>query len=101
MRDYVNDLEVGKPGMGCCWEGCTLADEPQGPHLSHQGHLPYDFCSVPDAPSLETGQWNVTQPQKGQNNAPCSAMDGPGDYHSERSKSEKDTHHTISRICGI
>ena len=30
-----------------------LADEPQGLQLSHEGCFPYDFCSVPDLPSLE------------------------------------------------
>ena len=28
-------------------------------------------------------------------------MDGPRDYHTKRSKSEKDKYHMISLICGI
>ena len=35
------------------------------------------------------------------NNAICSNMDGPKDYHTKWSKSEKDKYHVISLICGI
>ena len=35
------------------------------------------------------------------NNAICSNMDGPKDYHTKWSKSEKDKFHMISLICGI
>ena len=36
------------------------------------------------------------------NNAICSNMDGPRDYHTEWSKSDReDKYHTISLICGI
>ena len=35
------------------------------------------------------------------NNAICSNMDGPRDYHTKRSKSEKDKHHMTSLISGI
>ena len=36
------------------------------------------------------------------NNAICSNMDGPRDYHTKWSKSDqKDKHHTLSLICRI
>ena len=35
------------------------------------------------------------------NNAICSNMDGPRDYHAKWSKSEKEKYHMISLICGI
>ena len=35
------------------------------------------------------------------NNAICSNMDGPTDYHTKWSKSEKDKYHMIALICGI
>ena len=35
------------------------------------------------------------------NNAICSNMDGPRDYHTKWSKSEKDKYHMSSLICGI
>ena len=35
------------------------------------------------------------------NNAICSNMDGPRDYHTKWSKSEKDKYYMISVICGI
>ena len=35
------------------------------------------------------------------NNAIYSDMDGPRDCHTEWSKSDKDTYHMISLICGI
>ena len=35
------------------------------------------------------------------NNAICSTMDGPRDYHIEWSKTEKEKYHMISLICGI
>ena len=35
------------------------------------------------------------------NNAICSNMDGPRDYHTKRSKSEKDKYHIISFMCRI
>ena len=35
------------------------------------------------------------------NNAICSNMDGPRDYHTEWSKSDKDKYQMISLICGI
>ena len=35
------------------------------------------------------------------NNAICSNMDGPRDYHTKWSKSEKDKYHKTSFICGI
>ena len=34
------------------------------------------------------------------NNAMCSNMDGPRDYHTKRSKSERDKY-MLSLICGI
>ena len=37
--------------------------------------------------------------KKEQNNAICSNMDGPRDYHTKSSKSDK--YHMISLICGI
>ena len=38
---------------------------------------------------------------KKRNNAICSNMDGPRDYHTKWSKSGKDKYHMISLICGI
>ena len=35
------------------------------------------------------------------NNAICSNMDGPRDYHTKWSKPAKDKYHMISLICGI
>ena len=35
------------------------------------------------------------------NNAICSNMDGPRDYHTKWSKSDKDKYHMISLIYGI
>ena len=35
------------------------------------------------------------------NNSICSNMNGPGDYHTERSQKEKDKYHMISLTCGI
>ena len=35
------------------------------------------------------------------NNAICSNMDGPRDYHTKWGKSDKDRYHTRSLICGI
>ena len=35
------------------------------------------------------------------NNAICSNMDGPIDYHTKWSKPDKDKYHTILLICGI
>ena len=35
------------------------------------------------------------------NNAICSNMGGPRDYHTKWSKSEKDKYHMISLTCGI
>ena len=35
------------------------------------------------------------------NNAICSNMDGLRDYHTKRSKSDKDKYHMISLTCGI
>ena len=35
------------------------------------------------------------------NNAICSKMDGPRDYYTKWSESEKDKHHMILLICGI
>ena len=35
------------------------------------------------------------------NNAICSYMDGPSDYHTKWSQKEKDKYHMISLICGI
>ena len=35
------------------------------------------------------------------NNAICSNRNGPRDYHTKRSKSEKGRYHMISLICGI
>ena len=34
-------------------------------------------------------------------NAICSNMDGPRDYHTKWSKSDKDKYHMISLTCGI
>ena len=39
--------------------------------------------------------------QKEGNNAACSNMDRPRDDHTKSSKSDKDSHHIISLICGI
>ena len=40
--------------------------------------------------------------KKGWNNTICSNMDGPRDYHTKWSKSEKkDKYHIISLICGF
>ena len=44
---------------------------------------------------------NITQPWKEWNNAVCSNMDGPRDYHTKWSKPEKDKHPMISLICWI
>ena len=38
-------------------------------------------------------EWNITQPLKRWNNAICNHMDGPGDYHTQWSKTEKDKLH--------
>ena len=35
------------------------------------------------------------------NNAICSNMDGPRDYHTKWTKSEKDKYHVISLICNL
>ena len=35
------------------------------------------------------------------NNATCNNTDGPRDYHTKRSKTEKEKHHMISLIGGI
>ena len=39
--------------------------------------------------------------KRNENNAICSHMDGPPDYHTKSSISEKDKYHMISLICGI
>ena len=39
--------------------------------------------------------------EKEWNNALCSSMNGPRDYHTEGSKSEKGKYHMISLTCGI
>ena len=39
--------------------------------------------------------------KKPQNNAICSNMDGPRDYYTEWSKTEKDKYRMIFLICGI
>ena len=47
-------------------------------------------------------QWNTIQPQKEQNNAICSNMDGTRDsILSEVSQREKDKYHTILLMSGI
>ena len=38
---------------------------------------------------------------KAWNNAICSNIDGPKNYHTKWSKSEKNKHHMRSLICGI
>ena len=45
-------------------------------------------------------QCNITQPQKGWNNAIWSNMDGPENFYTNWNKSEKDKHHMTSFICG-
>ena len=45
-------------------------------------------------------QWNITWPLK-RMKAICSTMDGPRDYHTKGSKSEKDRYYTISFICDL
>ena len=35
-------------------------------------------------------QWNITQPEKGTNNAICNSMDGPRDCHTKTSKSDRE-----------
>ena len=35
------------------------------------------------------------------NNSICSKMEGPREYHTKWSKSDKDKYHMISLICGI
>ena len=45
-------------------------------------------------------QWNISH-KKNQNNAICSNMDRPRDYHTKWSKSERDKYHMISLIHGI
>ena len=35
------------------------------------------------------------------NNAICSNMDGPRDYHTNWNKQDRDKYHIISLICGI
>ena len=39
--------------------------------------------------------------KKDWNNAICSNMDGPRDYHTKWSKPDKDKYQMISLICGI
>ena len=39
--------------------------------------------------------------EKEWNNALCSSMNGPRDYHTKVSKSEKGKYHMISLTCGI
>ena len=39
--------------------------------------------------------------KKEQNDAICSNMDGPRDYHTKWSQKEKDKYHMVSLICGI
>ena len=39
--------------------------------------------------------------EKEWNNALCSSMNGPRDYHTKGSKSEKGKYHMISLTCGI
>ena len=43
----------------------------------------------------------LLNPKKEWNNAICSNMDGPKDYHAKQSQTEKDKYHMISLICGI
>ena len=43
----------------------------------------------------------VLSHKKEWSNAICINMDGPGDYHTKRSKSEKDKYHMMYLICGI
>ena len=38
---------------------------------------------------------------KEQNNAICSKMDGPRNYHTKCNKSEKHKYHIVSLICGF
>ena len=44
-------------------------------------------------------QWNITQPLKKQNNATCSSMDGPRDYHTKWSQSERETQILYDIAC--
>ena len=46
-------------------------------------------------------QWNITQPWKEWNNAICSNMDGPRDYDTKWSKSEKDRYCMTLLTCEI
>ena len=46
-------------------------------------------------------QWNITQPLKKQNKGICSNTDGPSNYHTEWTKSDKDKCHMRSLICEI
>ena len=45
-------------------------------------------------------QWNISHKRE-QNNATCSNMDGPSDYHTWWRKKEKGKHHVTSLKCGI
>ena len=46
-------------------------------------------------------QWNTTQPQKEWNNAICSNMDGPRDYHTKWSKSERQIPYDITYMWNL
>ena len=45
--------------------------------------------------------YHLLSHKKEQNNAICSNMDGPTDYHTKWSKSGKDKYHMISPLCWI
>ena len=56
--------------------------------------------------SIKRGQCNTMEyylatKNLGWNNAVCNNMDGPGDYHTEWSQTEKDKYNMIAHICGI
>ena len=44
---------------------------------------------------------NISSHKKEWNNAICSNMGGPRNYHTKWGKTEKDKYHMISVICGI
>ena len=46
-------------------------------------------------------QWNITQPYKEWHNAICSNIDGPRDYHTKWSKSERKIPHDITYMWNL
>ena len=50
---------------------------------------------------LHTMEYYLAMKRMEKNNVICSNMDGPRDYHTKRSQTEKGKYHVISLMCGI